>query len=185
MGELSAPYRSAMEGFENPTMARVFNDLLKMRPRSNHAQKNNNGNSRRVSNICGPQKANGKKSLTLERKGGDTSVSFLRTMLQQQKEAADSLMETAKKIGPVAQKVAQKEAAYDAAFESDIKGVAYPGSTAQGFTIGFLVISILSFAIITAIGINHASGNTLYAVGVFFGILIAGIMGFFAVIRLG
>ena len=183
MGELTSPYTSTMEGFENPTMARVFHDLLKIKHRSHYSLKNTSRQS--TNNVCIPNKPNWKKSLTLENKQEETSTSFLKTLLQQQKTAADSLIQTAKTIGPVAQKIIQMEDAYDADFESDIKAnLPYSGSTVQGFTIGFLLISILAFSIISGIAVNITSNNTYYAIGTSFGILFTGIILFLSFIRL-
>ena len=89
-------------------------------------------------------------------------------LLQQQQELADSLMASAKKLGPVSQKIITSEDAYDAAFETDV-AAALPNrsSSLQGFTLFFFILSFLSLSIVASINVNSISGSTSYAIGTF------------------
>ena len=95
-------------------------------------------------------------------------ISFLKSILKQQKETADSLMRSSKKIGLVSQKISNRDSAYDAAFESDVTApIPNMSGTLQGFTFLFFILSFVSLAIIMAIGVNQLSGNTTYAMMTF------------------
>ena len=101
------------------------------------------------------------------------NISFVKTLLQQQQELADSLIDSAKKIGPVSQKIITSEDAYDAAFETDVAAALPSGSSSlQGFTLFFFILSFLSLAIVASININVISGNTVYAISTFVGFII-------------
>jgi hypothetical protein len=93
--------------------------------------------------------------------------------LQQQQELADSLMDSAKKIGPVSQKIITSEDAYNAAFETDVAAALPNGSSSlQGFTLFFFILSFFSLAIVSSININSISGNTMYAISTFVGFIV-------------
>jgi len=88
-------------------------------------------------------------------------VAFLKEMLQDKKDTADSLMDTAKKISPASQTISSLETAYDAAFESEA-ATPLPNSSGslQGFTLIFFAISFFSLAIVASVYINNLTGNT-------------------------
>jgi len=87
------------------------------------------------------------------------TISILRSMLLEQKATAESLLETAKKIGPSAQKIVQAENAYNAAFESDVQApLPTFGGTFQGFILIFFFISYIVMAFVTTFMVNAISG---------------------------
>jgi hypothetical protein len=114
------------------------------------------------------------------------NISFVKTLLQQQQELADSLIDSAKKIGPVSQKIITSEDAYDAAFETDVAAALPSGSSSlQGFTLFFFILSFLSLAIVASININVISGNTVYAISTFVGFIILFIVSIGLINRFG
>lgn len=125
-----------MEGFGNPTMATVFQEILKITPI-----------------------------------GSTDKISFLKKIISEQKDTADSLMDTAKKIGHVSKKISTKKDAYDAAFETDmIAPMPNRSDTLQGYTIVFFVLSFFSLAIVSSIITNQTTGSyksALYVFGLF------------------
>ena len=128
MGDHLSP---VMEGFENPTMATIFGELLQISSNSKNA-------------------SSGK-------------IAFLKSILEQQQTSADSLMKSAKKIGPISQRIENKDSAYDAAFESDlIAPIPNTSGSLQGFTYVFFIISFISLAIISTIAVSLITSNTLY-----------------------
>jgi len=107
-----------------------------------------------------------------------TDTTFLKSILTKQKATADSLMDSAKKISPVAQKISAKIAAYDTAFETDIPApLPNINGTLQGFVLFFFVLSFLSLAIVLSIRMN--------SVYVFGGFAILFIVALGLIIRLG
>ena len=179
MAEYTSPYNT--EGFENPTMAKVFTDLLMISPPVKRVRGSATGMS--GSDASCPS-ASGQPPLTSA--SADTSVpestSFLKTMLKQQREAADSLMATAKKINPVAKTINRMEDAYDAAFESDAKAsLPVAGQTLQGFALLLFFVSYVSLVIVGTIVINNVtkSGKItagFFAVSIVVGMIILGII---------
>jgi hypothetical protein len=107
-------------------------------------------------------------------------------LVQQQQELADSLMSSAKKIGPVSQKIITSEDAYDAAFEADV-AAALPSrsSSLQGFTLFFFILSFLSLAIVASINVNFISGSIFYAIGTFVSFLVLFILSIALINRFG
>jgi len=113
-------------------------------------------------------------------------VKFLEDLIKQQKDLADSLMQTAKKIGPVIQRKVSTENAYDAAFESDITApLPNTNGTLQGFTLFFFILSFTCLAIVFSININYVSGNTSYAVYTFISFIFLFIFAIYLINRLG
>jgi hypothetical protein len=107
------------------------------------------------------------------------NLQFLKSLVQQQRELADSLMSSAKKISPVSQNIASSEQAYDAAFESDVTApIPNISGTLQGFTLVFFTLSFFSLAIIATIHISRISTNNSLAVYAFLGFILI----FFAVL---
>jgi len=178
MAEYTSPYK--MEGFENAAMSKVFTDLLMIRPQAKKVQQVSNGRPKTTSSSnpsCPPDNA-GPNVLTTGSMaaGAAEPTSFLKTMLIQERNTVDSLIETAKKISPVAKRIIQMEDAYDAAFESDAKAP-LPGisKTLQGFAILLFFISYIALAIIGTIAINSITKSGRAAASAFAGF---GIVGF-------
>jgi hypothetical protein len=114
------------------------------------------------------------------------NITFVKNLIQQQEDLADSLMDSAKKIGPVSQKIITSEDAYDAAFETD-SATALPSgaSSLQGFTLFFFILSFLSLAIVASININAISGNTTYAITTFVSFIVLFIVSIALINRFG
>ena len=116
----------------------------------------------------------------------DVSVSLLKDMLTQERNTVEDLMNTAKKLNPVVQRVVQEEAAYDAAFESEQQPeVPRAGATLQGFAVLLLVISYISLILVSVIAVNTITENPMTAGKVFAGLLVAGVIGYTLIVRLG
>lgn len=114
------------------------------------------------------------------------NIQFVKNLLEQQQELADSLIASAKKIGPVSQKNSASEDAYDAAFETDQAAPLPSGSSSlQGFTIFFFILSFLSLAIVASINVNAISGDTSYAIITFITFLILFIVSMAIINRFG
>jgi len=114
------------------------------------------------------------------------NVAFFKDLIQQQKDLADSLMQSAKKIGPVIQRKVSSESAYDAAFESDITApLPNTSGTLQGFTLFFFILSFTCLAIVFSININYVSGNTTYAVYTFLSFIFLFVLAMSLITRLG
>ena len=95
-------------------------------------------------------------------------VAFLKEMLLDKRATADSLMDTAKKISPVSQKIVASEKAYDAAFESEAMApLPNSSGTLQGFTLIFFTIAFFSLAIVLSVYVNNLTGNTSDALKTF------------------
>ena len=95
-------------------------------------------------------------------------VNLLKGLVQEKKELADSLMKSAKKIGPISQNKVNKEDAYDAAFETNVDApLPMVTGTLQGFTFVFYIISFICLAVVFSININIISNNTSYAIYTF------------------
>ena len=114
------------------------------------------------------------------------NVAFLESLVKQQKDLADSLMQSAKKIGPVIQRKIDTDEAYDAAFESDLTApLPNISGTLQGFTLFFFILSFACLALVFSININYVSGNTLYAVYTFICFIFLFILSMSLITRLG
>ena len=194
MGEYASPYTLTMEGVENPTMASVFNDLLTVMVPSNRRTSGSISSSdtsvpstSQTTATCTPRVTEQIVTVsTNSQLEPDTQTSFLRSLLLQQKDTVKSLLETAKTIGPVAQQIEQKEAAYDAAFESDAQAsLPLAGGTLQGFAIVLFITSFLGFALVTTVAINQITHSTGLAVGTFVGFIIFGLIAMSLILRFG
>jgi len=183
MGELLSPY--IKEGFNNPTMSSVFKDLLKIKTvkknkeikRTRTATVNSDGTCPTVPSLQAPS-ASSTDSVT--------QLAFLQAILQEQKEIADSLMESSKKIGPVAQKISTMEKAYDAAFESDAQAtLPRMSGSLQGYTIVFFILSFFAIAIVASVFVNQTTGNTMSALKTFGGFMILLIVSIALLTRFG
>ena len=178
--EYAASYKT--EGFSNPDMNSVFNTLLRIKPNKNiHPRKVPQESSKPDGTSCAPSKLqSGQTPLTMEGVNLDSdteSISFLKTMLIQQKKTADSLMNTAKRIGPAAKRATQMENAYEAAFESDtLASLPRAGGTLQGFILLFFFVSYISLALVTTLAVNAITGSMQKAAGTFVGFIVIGII---------
>jgi hypothetical protein len=110
-------------------------------------------------------------------------VAFLKEMLKDKKESADSLLETAKRISPASNTIVALESAYDTSFESDV-AAPLPNSSAtlQGFTLIFFIVSFFSLAIVASVYTNNLTGKTNDAL-VMFGIFLFIFFLLFALVR--
>ena len=176
VGSISEHLSPVMEGFENPTMATVFREMLKITP-----VKNSRGRGPK-SAITASGSSTGSctqapPTLTATTSGTSSTsekIAFLKSILTEQKNTADSLMESAKKMGPVAQKLSTQKGAYDAAFESDLVApMPNTSGTLQGFALVFFTLAFFSLAIVSSILTNHATGNPASAFTTFGGFIIA------------
>ena len=92
-------------------------------------------------------------------------ISFLKSILTQQRLTTDSLMKSAKKIGPISQKITNKDVSYNAAFESDIAApIPNMSGTLQGFTFVFFIISFISLAIVMTLTVSQISSNIIHTI---------------------
>lgn len=174
-----------MEGFENPTMSSLFQEMLKITPVPKSKSRGPKIQVVRAKDgVCPaviPQAAATPLSSTTSDK-----IAFLKSILTEQKANADSLMDSAKKMGPVSQKLIAQKTAYDAAFESDLLApMPNTSGTLQGFTLVFFTLAFFSLAIVASILTNHASGNTSSAVTIFGGFFIAYVISLSLISRYG
>ena len=166
-----------MEGFENPTMATVFREMLMVTPV--HTSKSRGPRTTVSSSsggTCGSSSSQATTSSTSQATASSSmseKIAFLKSILTEQKATADSLMESAKKIGPVAQKLVAQKGAYDAAFESDLVApMPNTSGTLQGFTLVFFTLAMFSLAIVSSIITNQVTGNPASALKTFGGFVI-------------
>ena len=111
-------------------------------------------------------------------------MSFLKTLIVQQKASVDSLINTAKRINPIANTIYQKEGAYDAAFESNPPAsLPRPSGTLQGFAIYFFLFSFFVFTLTSTIVINMVTGSGSKAAMAFVGFIVFGCILFGIVTR--
>ncbi len=177
-----------MEGFENPTMATVFREMLKITPVKNsggRGPKTTIGSS--SSGSCAPSSTPASSTATASGVSSSSEkIAFLKSILTEQKATADSLMESAKKMGPVSQKLMAQKSAYDAAFESDLLApMPNTSGTLQGFTLVFFTLAFFSLSIVASILINQTTGNPTSAFITFGGFIIAYIFSFALISRYG
>ena len=155
-----APY---VEGFTD-----LFNDRLKVNRSVIRTSKQNSPNQVQI-------------PYTIDSPG--IQVDFLKQVLEDKKATADSLMATAKKLGPIAQTASASQDAYDAAFESDTETpLPNISGTLQGFTLVFFLLSFVSLAIIMTVIVNQASSSTSISLGTF-GIFVGGLIGSIALLN--
>jgi len=178
-----------MEGFENPTMATVFREMLMVRP-----VKNSNGRGPKTAigatsnGSCPPSGAPPLVTPTSGSGGSSASekIAFLKSILSEQKATADSLMDSAKKMGPVSQKLVAQKGAYDAAFESDLLApMPNTSGTLQGFTLVFFTLAFFSLAIVASILTNQATGNVQTALKIFGAFVIAYVLSLVIISKYG
>ena len=178
-----------IEGFADPTMSAVFNDLLMVKsPTHRKRVSEDRSRSGSGSGSCKKTSESDQKPISLleDNTSEGKSTSFLKSILIQQKETADSLMSSAKKIGPVAKKITQMEQAYDAAFESDIQA-AQPklGSTLQGFILIFFLCSFVVLTIVSTMMVNMMTDSMRQTLMTFVMFLVLGIVGATLIIQFG
>ena len=167
-------------------MASVFKDLLKIkkqkkRPviaRSKTAVVNSDG-------TC-PTLPSSPSSSASSPTDSTTQIAFLQTILEEQKDTVDSLMDSAKKINPVAQKISTMENAYQAAFESDDQAsLPTMSGSLQGYTIVFFFLSFFAISIVVSMIVNQATGSTMSAVKTFAGFMVLLIVSIALITRFG
>jgi hypothetical protein len=176
---LSAPeYLSpVMEGFSNPTMATVFREMLMITPvekSKGRGPKTPIGTS--SDGTCPPPRSEPQTATSGSGSGSTRSekIAFLKSILKEQRDTADSLMESAKTMAPVAQKIMAQKGAYEAAFESDILApMPNTSGTLQGFTLVFFTLAFFSLGIVVSIMTNQATGKVDAALKMFGGFIIA------------
>ena len=110
---------------------------------------------------------------------------FLKGLLNAEKARADSLMDSAKRIRPVVQKLGPIAEANDAAFESE-KQAPMPnsGATLQGFAVLLLFISYIALTIISTIAVNITTQNAYTAGKTFIGFIVLGVIMYSLLVRL-
>jgi hypothetical protein len=176
MGPQAEHLSPFIEGFESDTMQTLFTEILKVD--SNFDLSSGSKRTKRpVVSQDGTCPAPVPKIQTTygsptpgmyssTKLSGD-KIAFIKSVIKQQKESVDSLMESSKKINPVAQKIKSMDTAYDAAFETDMTApLPNMSGTLQGFIIFFFVLSYLSMAIVVSIMVGQ-NVNTVYALRVF------------------
>jgi len=160
----------------------MFSDILKV-PNPNITQHRKVPNSKRRStyrnNSCKDDRFNPNRpfsynrGITLPTITPQTPAPFLRKAIDNEKAAVESLLKVAAKIGPVVNKIVEKEKAYDAAFESEVPApIPTYGSSLQGFALLMFFVSYGALMIVVAIYINATTGNAAMAGGTFVGLLI-------------
>jgi hypothetical protein len=183
MTEYVAPYK--VEGFTGGSMPpgaiqELFANMLEITPAQRvPVVRTGYGTTRGATDSTCPAQPSPPVLSGVGSSGGRSPVAsaFLKTLIKQQLESAKSLMATAKAINPVEKTVGQMEAAYDAAFESDVKAaLPYPGQTLQGFTVLLFIFSYLSLAIVCTIMVNAMTLNPAKAAGTFVGFIVVGFM---------
>lgn len=189
MSQRSEHLSPVMEGFENPTMATLFREMLKVTPVT---KKNSRGSKMSPAasgdKSCPPATSSSLSSTITA--SSDTSssqkIAFLKSVINEQQATADSLMESAKKMGPVSQKLVAQKAAYDAAFESDLVApMPNMSGSLQGFALVFFTLAFLSLAIVASVLTNQTTGNLQSALKIFGMFLIAYIVSIAMIARLG
>ena len=184
MMEYAAPYK--IEGFDNPAMQSVFTNLLTVTPISytSGARTSSTGQPGQPGQAC-PSTA----TLPLSISDGSTPAqptSFLISMLVDQKKATKALMDAAKRIGPVTQKVVQMEQANATAFESDLQAsIPNIGGSLQGFIFLFFIVSYAALTLVSTIMVNVVTGSTGKAGGTFAVFILIGIISMSLIARLG
>ena len=189
VGSISEHLSPVMEGFENPTMATVFREMLKITPVKNsnsRGPKSAIGSS--SSGSCPPSSSPPASSTVTPSASSSASdkIAFLKSILTEQKATADSLMDSAKKMGPVSQKLMAQKGAYEAAFESDLLApMPNTSGSLQGFTLVFFTLAFFSLAIVASILTNQATGNVTSAFTTFGGFIIVYILSFALISKYG
>ena len=174
MIEMSEHLSPVMEGFENPTMSTLFREMLKITPVS---KSNSRGPKIPVATskdgTCPPANSQASPTTASYDSSASQKIAFLKSILSEQRATADSLMDSAKKMGPVSQKLVAQKGAYDAAFETDLVApLPNTSGTLQGFTLVFFTLAFFSLAIVVSILVNQTTGNAQTAAKVFGGFVI-------------
>lgn len=184
---LSEHLSPVMEGFENPTMSTLFREMLKITPTT---KSNSRGPKTAVATskdgTCKPAVPDAAAVTSSSSSSTGEKIAFLKSILSEQKKTADSLMESAKKMAPVSQKLTAKTKAYDAAFESEeVSPMPNISGTLQGFTLVFFTLAFFSLAIVASILTNQATGNVNSALKTFGGFFMLYCVAVGMIIRLG
>lgn len=164
-------------------MSGLFTDVLINRNSSNLKQKKSAASRTSVSPGTMVKKCPTDTAASSNSAGVNISVSqklslntptpFLKQMLLNEKAAVESLLKVAAKIGPIANTLVEKEAAYDAAFESEVPAaVPTYTSTIQGFTLILFFVSFIAAIFIITVYVNMVTGNAATAGTTFVGLVI-------------
>ena len=179
---------SYIEGFSDPTMSSIFDNMLTITLKQNKNKNSQSGYTSRSgskSGSCAPSVPS-QAPLTLPTVTEDESTSFLKTVIEQQKQSVDSLMSTAKRLNPLAKKASQMEAAYDAAFENEaVAAQPMLGSTMQGFILLFFLVSYVALTIVTCMTVNMLTESGTKTAGTFVMFVVLGLVLLSLVIQLG
>jgi hypothetical protein len=115
-----------------------------------------------------------------------TPTPFLKTIIDNEKKAVESLMRVAAKIGPVANTVVEKEKAYNAAFQSKIPAsLPTYGSTLQGFAFILFFWSYIALAVVITIFANATTSSSAVGAGTMIGFAVVGVLLFTLIKRFG
>lgn len=185
---LSEHLSPVMEGFENPTMSTLFREMLKITPTTNSKSRGpKTAVATSKDGTCPPSASAAAPAATASSSSSVAEkIAFLKSILSEQKKTADSLMESAKKINPIAQKLTAKTAAYDAAFESEqVAPMPNISGTLQGFTLVFFSLAFFSLAIVASIITSQATGNVNSALKTFGGFFMVYCIAVGMIIRYG
>lgn len=182
-----------IEGFDtSPALEDVFTSVLKVPksdiPKVTHIPGTGSTKRSDTNTKCAPTTASLSSASydTYQSINPYTPKPFLKTLLRNEKEAVESLLRVAAKIGPVAQTVVQKERAYDAAFESKIPApIPTYGSTLQGFAFILLFWSYLALAIVITIYANGTTGSATVGAGTLIGFGVVGVLALALIRRYG
>ena len=180
---------SYIEGFSDPTMSTIFDNMLTITLQKQKHSRSSGKGSGSSSSSCPPKSVSkGQPPLTSSGLAATQSqpTSFLKTVIEQQKQSVDSLMTTAKRVNPLAKKAHQMEAAYDAAFESETPA-SQPmlGSTLQGFILLFFALTYIALTIVTCMTVNMLTESGTKTAGTFVAFLVFGIVLLSLLIQLG
>jgi hypothetical protein len=179
--------KSSVEGFAD--MSGLFNTILKSgtatsitRPACSQSATGDGSNCPPTTSVGSTQSSTSGDTATTT----STPTAFLKTIINQEKATMDSLMDTAKRINPVAQTINPKPAAYDAAFEGNTPA-ALPraGATLQGFAIILLIVSFIALTMVSTIAVNNVTQNAYSAGKTFIAFIIGGVILLSLITRLG
>jgi hypothetical protein len=180
--------RGGIEGFDtSPALEDVFTSVLKV-PKANIIKSANVPGTTSKQTVptkgaaCPKPTASTvrpviQNSADLKNISPYTPTPFLKTLINNEKKAVESLLRVAAKIGPVAHTVVEKEKAYDAAFQSKIPApIPTYGSTLQGFAFILFFWSYIALAIVMTVFTNGATGSSAVAAGTMTGFAAAGVL---------
>jgi hypothetical protein len=189
--------RGGIEGFDtSPALEDVFTSVLKV-PKANITKTVNVPGTTSKQTVptkgaaCLTPTTNSARTVvqsttSLNNISPYTPTPFLKTLINNEKKAVESLLRVAAKIGPVAHTVVEREKAYDAAFESKIPApIPTYGSTLQGFAFILFFWSYIALAIVITVFTNGTTGSSAVGAGTMIGFAAAGVLMFTLIKRFG